>query len=625
MIKMKQFVLEVVLLAIIAPSTPCAASAAGFNQFIGFGDSTLDTGYFRYHTTGNSLVDQLLVTAIANGATGGWAGNGVMNTAILAGKFGLSAAPVGGGGTNYANGGATTVPNSQPVLPANVTTIQQIQNYLFSVNGVANPNGLYLIKTGDNDATYYTNQGPAFIAAHPNYLSDGASALAVEVASLQAAGARTIVVRNSYDSALFAGLGGTIPSSNAAAYARTVALGTSEWSSLAAAGVHFIPDDNDSLFRFVVQNPTLFGFTASSVPAANAPASASSALIAILTPAQQQTFLFIDSKHLTTAGQTIEADYTYSLLIAPSQISLLAESAVQGGLASAATIQGQIELSAQHRGPGGINVWASAGANALNFHNASGFSDSSGIPFGGTVGVDYRTPGGFIVGAAFMSGGQTQDFSTGGHFDQMEEAPSLYAAYKVGPVWVNAVATYGLFQDKIVRPVTLGIFTDQNNSDATGQSLALALRGGGDFRLGQITTGPVAGVVLQQVYVNSFTETGASGVTALSFGSQTRNSLVSRLGWRVLVDVGKWQPFIKAEWDHEWADKDRTVTASLTSVAAPSYTLAAAPIASDWCTSSLGASYKLNSQVTLRGAVSEVFFNPRVTSYGGELGVNVSF
>ena len=75
---------------------------------------------------------------IANGATGGWAGNGVMNTTILAGKFGLSAAPIGGGGTNYAVGGATTIPNNAPVLPANAntTTIQQIENYLSSVNGV---------------------------------------------------------------------------------------------------------------------------------------------------------------------------------------------------------------------------------------------------------------------------------------------------------------------------------------------------------------------------------------------------------------------------------------------------------------------------------------------------------
>ena len=613
-------------LAFIASCISGVANAEGFNQFIAFGDSTLDTGYFRYHTTGDAALDRDISIAISQGATGGWAGNGVMNTTILAGKFGLSAAPIGGGGTNYANGGTTTVPNNAPIVATNVTTIQQIENYLSSVNGVANPNALYVIKSGDNDATYYTNQGAAFRATNPNYLSDGAAALAVEVARLQAAGARTIVVRNSYDSAYFAGLGGDITPDNAAAYARTVALGTSEWASLTAAGVHFIPADNDSLFRFVVKNPTLFGFTPASVLPANAPSGAVfPAILAVASPAQQQNFLFLAGPHFTTAGQTIEADYTYSLLIAPSQISLVAESAVQVGLARVATIEGQLDLSEQHRGPNGINVWATAGANTLEVENTSGFSDSSGTPFGGTVGVDYRMSGGVIVGAAFTAGSQTQDFSSGGHFDQVDEAPSLYAAYKVGPVWGSAVATYGLFQDEISRQVQLGIFTDNNNANTSGESPLFAFRVGGDFKLGQITTGPVFGVVMQQVHLNSFTETGTSGVTALSFGSQTRDSLVSQFGWRVLADLDNWQPFVEAKWNHEWADKDRLVTATLTSVAAPSYSVDAAQVASDWANASVGASYKLNSQVILRGSLSSVFFNPQVISYGGELGLNVSF
>ena len=622
--KMKQSVLMAALFAFTALSIPGAASAEGFNQFVGLGDSTLDSGYFRYNSGGNAAFDQAVATAVANGAKGGFAGNGVMASTILAGRFGLSAAPVGDGGTNYANGGAYTVATGP--LPGNVPTVQEIRNYLSAVNGVANPHALYVISSGNNDLIFVTNQGPAWIAANPNYLSQQASALAAEVAVLQAAGARTIVVPNFFQYAVLASYGGDITSSdNAATYARSVSYGSDIWSSLTAAGVRFIPADLDSVFKYVVKNPTFFGFTASSVLAANAPASGSSALLAILTPAQQQDYLFIDGKHLTTAGQMIEADYEYSLLTAPSQISMLAESAVQSGLARAATIQGQIDLSAQHRGPSGINLWASAGAKSLSFENAPGFSDGSGIPFGGTVGVDYRTPCGLIVGAAFTAGSQTQDFSTGGHFDQVDEAPSLYAAYKAGPVWGDVVASYGLFQDNIARQVALGIFTDQNNADTTGHSLALALRGGGDFRLGQITTGPVAGMVLQQVHVDGFTETGTSGVTALSFASQTRDSLVSQLGWRVLVDMGNWQPFAEAKWNREWADTDRTVTASLTSVAAPSYTMDAIPVASDWATASIGTSYKLTSQVMLRGAFSAVFINPQVTSYGGELGLSISF
>jgi outer membrane lipase/esterase len=622
------------LLSFTALSTPGAAGAAGFDQFIAFGDSTLDTGYFRYTTSGSQAFDTAMVNAINQGATGGWAGNGVMNTTILAEKFGLSAAPVDapGGGTNYANGGATTIYNPYPggeAYPDNICTIQQIENYLSAVNGVANPHALYLIKTGDNDVTYYNtqSQNPAWLAANPNYLNGVASALAVEVATLQAAGARSIVVRNSYDSALMAGPGGSILPIYANDYANSKLLGTAEWADLAAAGVHFIPDDNDSLFRFVAHNPTLFGFTLQTVLASNAPYANPhvSACFDILTPAQQQGYLFIDGVHLTTAGQTIESDYTYSLLTAPSEISLLAENVVQGGWARAATIQGQIEASGQQRGPSGINFWTSAGANSSKITNATGLAGDCGTPVGGAVGIDYQTPEGLILGAAVTASGQSQGFSTGGNFSEADEAPSLYVAYMAGPVWGNAVLTYDAFQDKISRPVLLGLFTDQNYGNTDGQSVAIALRGGGDLCLGPVTTGPVAGMVLQHVYVDGFTESGASGVTALAFGGQTQNSLVSQLGWRVLMNLDAWQPFVEANWNHEWADRNRTVLTSLTSVAAPSYTMDAAPMPSDWATLSLGAYYRLSPRAILRGAMSAMFASPQMEIYGGELGLNVGF
>jgi len=83
--------------------------------------------------------------------------------------------------------------------------------------------------------------------------------------------------------------------------------------------------------------------------------------------------------------------------------------------------------------------------------------------------------------------------------------------------------------------------------------------------------------------------------------------------------------FAEAKWNHEWAGKERTVTAALTSVAAPAYSMDAFPVTSDWATALVGASYKLSSQVTLLGRFSFVFLNPQVSSFGGELGLNVSF
>src|ERR1700733_6035162 len=90
-------------------------------------------------------------------------------------------------------------------------------------------------------------------------------------------------------------------------------------------GVNFIPADISGLFTYVSQNPAKFGFAAATVLASNPACGATSSLLCgpgqLVTANAEQTHLWADDVHLTTAGQTIEVDYIYSLLTAPSQIS----------------------------------------------------------------------------------------------------------------------------------------------------------------------------------------------------------------------------------------------------------------------------------------------------------------
>lgn len=592
-----------------------AANASGFNQFIGLGDSTLDSGYFRYHSTGDGALDAYLANAIAAGANGGFAGNGIMVTTILAGKFGLNALPIDGGGLNYANGGSLTAPDPSG-SPANVPLTTQITNHLASVNGLANPNALYVISSGNNDLVHITTQ---------DALNRQSSALAASVRSLQDAGARYLLVPNSFRYANLASLGGEITdSTNATEYAQLVAYNTQRWNDLTAAGVHYIPADLDSVFKYVVRNPTKFGFTPQSVLAANSP-SPVPAIFAVLTEEQQQTYLIIDTMHLTTAGQTIEADYEYSLLTAPGEISLLAESAIQIGLSRTATIQRQIELSGKSRGPKGINGWVAAGAHYLSTDTNSGVTDASGNPFQGTIGADYRAEADIIFGGALSAGATSQDFSTGGDFNQESQTISAYVAYQSDRFWGNAVASYGLIQNDINRNVQLGRFTDVNHGDADGHSLALALRGGFDFKVGQFTTGPIMGVIIQEARIDGFTEHGTTGATSLTFDDQTRDSQITQIGWRGSIELGAWKPFAEATWNHEFNDDDRTLWTALTSVSAPSYVSLATPIASDWGIATLGTSYKFNETTSLWGSFSSSFGAEDFSNYCGEIGLRISF
>jgi outer membrane lipase/esterase len=630
------------LLALVAPRPADAAGA--FNQFVGLGDSTLDSGYFRYASTGSATGDAMVAAAVAGGAQGGWAGPGIMTTTFLAGRFGLSAEPVSIGGANYGNGSAYTAPLSATAggatapggLSGNVAATEQIANLLAANGGAANGSALYVVNSGNNDLIFVQKQGADWIAANPNFLNGVAAQFTASVANLQAAGARTVMVPNTFYTSTLTDLGGLVPASNIDDYARAVAYGNTKWSYLTTAGVRFIPADLTSLFQFVATNPTLFGFTPSSVLASNAPSPVAALVTtwADITPFQLQTYLFVDGHHLTTAGQKIESDYEASLLTAPSLMSLLAELPIQGGLSRTAVIQGQIDLTGQHRGQARVNVWLAGGVGALTLRNFSGFPDVAGTPFTGSAGLDYQLPCGLIVGAAFTAGTQTQQFSMGGgHFDQNDQTFSLYSAYQAGPVWGNVVASYGLVQDKIVRDVTLGLFTDSNSATTTGTSLGLALRAGGDIRLGPVITGPVAGLVLQQVRIQGFAEsgtsgaaTGGNGVTALSFGQQIRDSAISQLGWRAAIEAGDWRPFVEAKWHHELVDQaDRKVKAALTTTTAAPYAMAAAPVKADWATASLGTSYKINERVMVRGAASAMAFDAQTVSYGGDLGLSVSF
>jgi outer membrane lipase/esterase len=173
------------LLALLFSTAP--ASAQSFDQFLVFGPSNLDSGYFKL--TGGDLH---FVNARANGAAMTPSG-GIMVTDVLSARFGLTdiSKGVSAGGTNYAVSGAKiTAANSlTPAFPSAALTpsiTQQMTNYLASTGGVANPNALYIISAGSNDVPGNTQA----------YLAQQAAIFTNSVAQLQAAGARYILIPN---------------------------------------------------------------------------------------------------------------------------------------------------------------------------------------------------------------------------------------------------------------------------------------------------------------------------------------------------------------------------------------------------------------------------------------------
>jgi len=551
----------------------------------------------------------------------------------------LSALPANQpGGTNYATSGAKNVDVNSAVtggFMAAVPTITQIANYLSANGGRADPNGLYLISSGANDVSFATgNSGVGPYPVDPAaYLANSANSLAAAVAQLQAAGAQYFVVRGlPYSFPLGGGAGNAETRADRLLY--TLAL----WSDLAAKGVNFIPSDNNAVRLAIQANPLSFGFLfidntvnyACTRPAGITTAwallcsSDPNAPSTFVTPDADRTRLFADDQHLTTAGQKIVADYEYSLVVAPSMISMLAEAPVVTRTTLVNAIQNQIPISQRQQGPTGFNTWLSGDVSSLKIDNYPGFPDDPGTPVALTAGFDYKFASNWLVGVTISGGRQKASFGLGfGGFTQDEFSGSIYLAHIAGPIWFDLIASYGGLHYNVGRTVPVGITVQNNTATTSGTDLSLAGETGYNFMAGAFTHGPVVGMTLQQVRIDGFTESGS--FTSLGFESQTRDSAIGAVGYQVSFDAGQWRPFARVAWDHEFVSGDRTVTASLTTTSAPSYFMPAVVTGSDWGTATVGTTLKMANNVTGLIAFTSTVARDSITTYGGQLGVNVAF
>jgi outer membrane lipase/esterase len=221
-----------------------AAFAQNFNQAIVFGDSSVDSGYYKNvfpNPGGGTNFNTLWAGAVAAGAGKPTSSPGLMNSEALAAFFGLTALPSNkSGGTNYATSGARSAQANaagEELFLAAVPMATQISSYLAAVGGRANAKALYLISGGGNDIAFAENQSrsianfpifPLGSAAADTYREPSQSAVA-SIAQLKAAGARYILVPDLPFS--FPGGAG-----NADTRADRLLYSATLWSGLAAAG-----------------------------------------------------------------------------------------------------------------------------------------------------------------------------------------------------------------------------------------------------------------------------------------------------------------------------------------------------------------------------------------------------
>jgi outer membrane lipase/esterase len=125
------------LLCSVAPSLLAApAQAQSFNQMLVFGDSTVDSGFFKAlpNPGGGTPFNTAWAAAVAAGAGAPTSSPGLMNSQLLAGYFGLTANPSNQpGGTNFATSGAKNLAVNDGTnggFQQAIPVVTQINDYL---------------------------------------------------------------------------------------------------------------------------------------------------------------------------------------------------------------------------------------------------------------------------------------------------------------------------------------------------------------------------------------------------------------------------------------------------------------------------------------------------------------
>jgi outer membrane lipase/esterase len=631
-----------------------AAKAQQFDNTIFFGDSNTDSGQFLFVPPKKGDPG-----SIAPPGTGAFTTNPDPEWSVILGqRFGITVTPSNapGGGNNFATGGALVATNNPAFNEPSATT--QVDEYLASTDGHADPNALYTVYIGLNDL----KAGSVPNIVDPENIP-AINALAQQtvglVTTLAAAGARYFIVPNNY-----ANFGALIGSQEGESQTEIDTVRGSHllynqdvWNGIAAAGINFIPADIDDLLTYVANHPAIFGLTNVNIntPACAPPTNAYQCGPAnLVAPNADQTHLFADGPtapdgggHLSGAGQLIEADYIYSLVVAPSEISYLAEAPVKTRTALVDSIFEQMSISDRQRTVGSYNAWITGDISSLSFGNYPGFPTDPGTPAMVTAGADYLWTPNWLFGGAISVGTTTQSFSLGGNFKQNEFAVSAYSALLAGPFWFDAIGTYGGLAYDVDRVVPIGIVNVSNTGHTDGSNWSLDLETGYNFTLAQgaaaqaplpvkappspaapqfyLTHGPVVGILLQRINVDGFTETDSlGGVTALSFAEQIRDSAVTEFGYQAQIGIGNWAPYAKLTWNHELVPYDRDVTASLTTITAPSFDMPAVVLGKDWGTGTIGTTVALGYGVKGYASFTGQFGQGSTTFYSGQVGFNVA-
>jgi outer membrane lipase/esterase len=617
------------------------AAPSPYSTMVVFGDSLADAGQFPDGLSGASL-------RFTNRTGPTFQGDyGLVSSTLLGSKLGVapndlnaSTSPVRAAqglpdGNNWAVGGyrtdnildsITSVSNTA-IPPGNAgagTVLRSRQGYLPANGGRADPNALYFLSGGGNDFLQQRIGSPGDAVAAGGRLADSAQVL-------QQAGARYIMVWMLPDLGLTPAINGT--PQQAATSALSNIFNQALVQRLSQIDAQIIPLNIPLLLQESFADPGRFGLATGQNLTGTCFSGNSCTANPVYgiggTNPDPTKLIYNDSVHPTVAGQRLIADYAYSLLAAPWELTLLPEMA-QGTLRAH-----QDELRNQWQADNGnwqaVGQWraiVAGGGQRLDFDDQRSSASGDGSGYNLNVGTSYRLDESWRVGVAaglyrqtLEAGASDSDYKLNSYMG------SAFAQYQHNHWWADAALTGGRLDfDSLKRKFALGVSEGSEKGDTDGWLWALSGRVGydiagvgSDWHLSPFISADYA-----RVEVDGYGEKGNRS-TALTFDDQQRDS--KRLGvglqgsYRVTPQT---QVFGEVAHEHEFENDTQKVNISLNSVQGIDFKLDGYTPRSNSERLSLGVSHKLTQELALRAAYN-VRKDDSLTQQGVSVGVSLDF
>ena len=339
----------------------------------------------------------------------------------------------------------------------------------------------------------------------------------------------------------------------------TVNLGLSQ------TGANVVRLDVAGLLNEIIAAPAAHGFD--NVTGSACPAGMSSLACFSTTPGfnSKLRYLFADDRHPSPQAQQMIGDYAAATLAAPYYAAALPAAAQAASAGQYATLDQRHRLARlSTQAPGAFSAFAQYGYQPFAAQGAGGL-DGDGQQHGYTVGVEAQfspnTRAGLALGYQYgkLDSGARSNFT----FKQQRLAGYLSQQLGAFSVEADAFVANNAYRS-VSRSFNLGNVSRSETGETDGHQSGMRLTGRYHWQSGVWTVSPLLGVAYENIHVAGYGENGAAS-TAMRFGQQSWSGWQGRVGVDVAAQWGRFMPYARAEWVHQFNTRAHTLDAAIQS------------------------------------------------------------